>query len=108
MVLSAVESPWRSRRQRQPERHAKTEAVLQAAARLFYRRGFHGTSLDDIARSLGVSKPTLYYYVASKEQILFACVERGVAQLPPRSTYCAHMNLPLYSPTAPGSGANPG
>ena len=81
MVLSAVESPWRSRRQRQPERHAKTEAVLQAAARLFYRQGFHGTSLDDIARSLGVSKPTLYYYVASKEQILFACVERGVAQL---------------------------
>ena len=28
-----------------------------------------------------MSKPTLYYYVASKEQILFACVERGVAQL---------------------------
>ena len=81
MVHSAVESPWRSRRQRPPERHAKTEAVLQAAARLFHRQGFHGTSLDDIARSLGVSKPTLYYYVASKEQLLFACVERGVAQL---------------------------
>ena len=81
MVLSAVESPWRSRRQRPPERHAKTEAVLQAAARLFYRQGFHGTSLDDIARSLGVSKPTLYYYVANKEQILFACVERSLAQL---------------------------
>jgi len=81
MIHGTVESPWRSRRQRPPERHAKTEAVLQAAARLFHRQGFHGTSLDDIARSLGVSKPTLYYYVASKEHILFACVERGVAQL---------------------------
>lgn len=81
MVHSAVESPWRSQRQRPPERHAKTEAVLQAAARLFLKQGFHGTSLDDIARSLGVSKPTLYYYIESKEQILFACVERGVAQL---------------------------
>lgn len=81
MLIQPVESPWRSRRERQPERHAKTEAVLLAAAGLFHRRGFHGTSLDDIARSLGVSKPTLYYYVAGKEQILFACVERGLAQL---------------------------
>ena len=81
MVIGVVESPWRSRRERLPERHAKTEAVLQAAAKLFHRQGFHGTSLDDIARSLGVSKPTLYYYVAGKEQILFACVERGLAQL---------------------------
>ena len=81
MVHSTVESPWRSQRQRPPERQAKTEAVLQAAAQLFRRQGFHNTSLEDIARSLGVSKPTLYYYVAGKEQILFACVERGVAQL---------------------------
>ena len=60
MVLSAVESPWRSRRQRPPERHAKTEAVLQAAARLFYRRGFHGTSLDDIARMTTANAEKLF------------------------------------------------
>ena len=33
---------------------------------------------------------------------------RGVAQLPPRSTICEHMNLPLYSPTVPASGVKPG
>jgi acyl-CoA synthetase (AMP-forming)/AMP-acid ligase II/AcrR family transcriptional regulator len=81
MVTGTVDSPWRSRRERQPERVAKTEAVLLAAARLFTKQGFQGTSLDDIARSLGVTKPTLYYYITSKEQILFACVERGVAEL---------------------------
>ena len=50
-----------------------------AAARLFTRKGFQGTSLDDIAHSLGVTKPTLYYYISNKEQILFECVERGLA-----------------------------
>src|SRR3546814_19414362 len=32
----------------------------------------------------------------------------GVAQLPPRSTFCPLMNLPLYSPSEPGSGRKPG
>src|SRR5207244_665581 len=34
--------------------------------------------------------------------------ERGVAHEPPRSTYWLHMNLPLYSPRAPGAVRNPG
>lgn len=50
-----------------------------SAARLFTLKGFQGTSLDDIAQSLGVTKPTLYYYITNKEQILFECVERGLA-----------------------------
>src|SRR5947209_9244388 len=33
---------------------------------------------------------------------------RGVAQLAPLSTNCPHMNLPLYSPTAPAAGPKPG
>jgi len=81
MVTSDVPSPWRTRRERQPERQAKRDALVLAAARLFTRQGFQGTSLDDIAHSLGVTKPTLYYYVANKEQILFDCVERGLATL---------------------------
>ena len=73
-------SPWATRHEREPARQAKKEAVLLAAARLFTKNGFQHTSLDDIARSLGVSKPTLYYYVDNKEQILFDCVERGLAE----------------------------
>ena len=34
--------------------------------------------------------------------------ERGVTQEPPRSTNWLHMNFPLYSPTAPSAGRNPG
>jgi long-chain acyl-CoA synthetase len=81
MVTELVESPWRAHRERQNSREAKRDAVLLAAARLFAKTGFQGTSLDDIARSLDVTKPTLYHYIANKEEILFACVQRGLDEL---------------------------
>lgn len=60
---------------RAQQREVKRNAVLQAAAQLFNERGFHATSLDDIAERLNVSKPTVYYYVESKDQILLECVK---------------------------------
>jgi acyl-CoA synthetase (AMP-forming)/AMP-acid ligase II/AcrR family transcriptional regulator len=78
MVTQHAESPWRGVRDRSQERDAKREALLQSAARLFTAQGFQGTSLDDIAHSLGVSKPTLYHYIENKEEILFACLQRGL------------------------------
>ena len=71
-------SPWASSPQREQQRKAKRDAVLQAAAQLFNERGFHATSLDDIAARLNVSKPTLYYYVKNKDQILIECVREGL------------------------------
>ncbi len=47
--------------------------VLRAAARTFNRLGFHIATLDDVADELGVTKPALYYYARSKDEILFAC-----------------------------------
>jgi AcrR family transcriptional regulator len=52
--------------------------VIRAAARAFNEHGYHHTSLDDIAADLGVTKPTVYYYVANKEQLLFECFLAGL------------------------------
>lgn len=71
-------SPWRSRRKARSDRGIKREAVIHAAAREFNARGFHNTSLDDIAAALEVTKPTLYYYVENKEQLLFECFRSGL------------------------------
>ena len=61
----------------------KREAVIRAAAHAaFNRKGYHNTSLDDIAAALDVTKPTVYYYVTSKEQLLFECFVAGVEQHP--------------------------
>jgi len=51
----------------------KRASILREAARSFNRGGFHGTSMDDIARRLGVTKAALYRYVSSKHELLFAC-----------------------------------
>jgi AcrR family transcriptional regulator len=58
---------------RDEQRQQKRMAVLRAGAQLFRERGFDRTSLDDIANELVVSKRTLYYYVESKDDILFQC-----------------------------------
>ena len=60
------------------DRGLKREAVIHAAARAFNERGYHNTSLDDIAAALEVTKPTIYYYVENKEQLLFACFCAGL------------------------------
>ncbi|PWW46931.1 TetR family transcriptional regulator [Melaminivora alkalimesophila] len=75
---AAPASPWAALPERQRQREAKRNAVLTTAAQLFNERGFHATSLDDIAAQLHVSKPTLYYYVKNKDEILLACVKKGL------------------------------
>jgi AcrR family transcriptional regulator len=71
-------SPWRTRRKARSDRGLKREAVIRTAARAFNARGYHNTSLDDIAATLEVTKPTLYYYVENKEQLLFECFCAGL------------------------------
>lgn len=74
-------SPFRTPAQRESERAAKREAVLLAAVRMFNQRGFHATSLDDVAASLGISKPLIYHYLGAKDQVLFECMRIGLEQL---------------------------
>jgi AcrR family transcriptional regulator len=71
-------SPWRASRERQHDREVKREAVIRAAAHAFNHKGYHNTSLDDIAAALEVTKPTVYYYVSNKEQLLFECFIAGI------------------------------
>lgn len=75
------ESPWSRPRRRAQEREIKRDAVILTAARAFQQRGYHNTSLDDLAGLLGVTKPTLYHYVRNKEEILFECFRTGLDQI---------------------------
>ena len=51
----------------------KREAILRSAAAAFRRKGFHGTSMEDISEQLLMTKGSLYYYFQDKEEILYAC-----------------------------------
>jgi AcrR family transcriptional regulator len=77
-AASGTASPWNAGRRGRRDRNLKREAVIRAAARAFNSRGYHRTSLDDVAAALNVTKPTIYYYVENKEQLLFECFRAGL------------------------------
>jgi AcrR family transcriptional regulator len=55
--------------------------LLDAAASLFCEKGYETTSTQDLARALGIRKPTLYHHMASKEDLLFQVMEEAHAQV---------------------------
>ncbi len=75
----ATESPWSPSREK--TRQLKREAVILAAARAFRAHGYHNTSLEHVAAALNVTKPTIYYYVENKEEILFECFRTGLDEI---------------------------
>lgn len=76
-----TDSPFPDRVTRERNRSRKRDALLLAAVQMFNQRGFHGTSLDDVAASLGVTKPVIYHHLGNKEQVLLACVRVGLEQM---------------------------
>jgi AcrR family transcriptional regulator len=81
MISNPLDTPFRSPTQRLEERETKRQAVLRAAVRMFNEYGFHATSLEAVAASLGISKPTIYHYLGNKDQVLLECVSFGLDQL---------------------------
>jgi len=57
----------------------RKEELTREAARLFAERGFHGTSMGDLAEALGVQKGSLYSLTGSKQELLFETMREGAA-----------------------------
>lgn len=81
MVVNKPDSPFRTPQQKLDDREAKRRAVLRTAVQMFNERGFHATSLEDVAARLGISKPTIYHYLGNKDQVLLECLSFGLEQL---------------------------
>jgi AcrR family transcriptional regulator len=54
------------------------ESLLAVAVTVFNERGYDGTSMDDLSRRLGISKSSIYYHVASKEELLQMALDRAL------------------------------
>ena len=68
-MVNTIKEPF----DREKQYTAKRRAVIRAAGEGFRRQGYHNTSMTEIAKLLGLTKTALYYYVKSKEEILFEC-----------------------------------
>src|SRR5215211_6746947 len=57
------------------------ERILDASMSAFGTRGYEATSLDDLARDLGIRKQTILYWFPSKETLLDAVIDRTAGEL---------------------------
>ncbi|WP_375002998.1 TetR/AcrR family transcriptional regulator [Aeromicrobium sp. CTD01-1L150] len=62
-------------------RSTSADAIIDTAAQLFLDRGFHKTSIEDVAEAAGISKPTVYTYVKSKQWLLDQIILRVINDL---------------------------
>ena len=65
---------------KQGERRNRDQEVMAAAVRIFFEKGYTGASLQDVATEVGVLKGSLYYYFASKEDLLLRIMKESHAQ----------------------------
>lgn len=56
----------------------RLEEVLQSAANIFFAKGYHASSIEDVARDVGMLKGSLYYYIKSKDDLLFRLLLAGI------------------------------
>ncbi len=59
---------------------AKEQEIVAAAASLFKKKGYRATTLEDIAAAVGMLKGSLYYYIRSKEELLYLVVRDPIRQ----------------------------
>jgi AcrR family transcriptional regulator len=80
----------------------KRFAILRTAAELFNERGFYETSLNELAKRLNVTKPSLYYYVKNKDDILLQILNQAVIEFQPamnlaeESGLCGREKLKIF------------
>jgi AcrR family transcriptional regulator len=65
----------------QAMRQARREEILEAAVRLFRRRGYHGTSVSDVIQASGISRGTFYLYFDGKEALFLDLIERFIQRI---------------------------
>ena len=59
----------------------RTAEILEAARKVFAKKGFNDATVDDIANAAGVAKGTVYLYYSSKRDVYFAALKFGIEQM---------------------------
>ena len=70
------------------------DEILTAAAQIFSQKGFHATSMQDIAEAVNLQKASLYHHVSSKQEILVDVLDMAL------DLFIANMQAVMASPLA--------
>jgi AcrR family transcriptional regulator len=60
---------------------ARRQEIVDVAAHVFAKRGYHATSIEDLVTATGLQRGGLYHYIGSKEELLFRIHERFIEPL---------------------------
>jgi AcrR family transcriptional regulator len=74
---------------------AKQKQIIRAATKIFARKGFHQTKMDEIAKAAKVAKGTLYYNYASKSKLFAATVTAGMEEIMDKISRELESDLPF-------------
>ncbi len=80
MTIASQPRVARGRRAVRPSGDEREQAILDTARRLLEERPIAEISVDDLAKGAGLSRPTFYFYFASKDAVLFALFERVISE----------------------------
>src|SRR6266540_4411754 len=70
-----------ARNMRRLPRSVRVQQMLEAAVVVFSGSGYHAASMDEIAERAGISKPMVYAYLGTKEELFIACLHREGTRL---------------------------
>ncbi len=59
----------------------RREQILQGAAKVFSKKGYHASTVEEIAKELGLTKASIYYYVRDKSELLYQLYRRAMEAL---------------------------
>ncbi|MDQ2582949.1 TetR/AcrR family transcriptional regulator [Saccharothrix yanglingensis] len=76
-----AEQPVRTGRAKRLPREVRERQIMDAAVDVFSRLGFHAASMDEISEVAGISKPMLYAYLGSKEELFATCIRREATRM---------------------------
>jgi TetR/AcrR family transcriptional regulator, fatty acid metabolism regulator protein len=76
-----MSTPAASPSLKERQRQEREQLILRAAGELMLEKGYHETSIDDIAARVGISKGTVYLHFGSKEDLAFALYVKGMRSL---------------------------
>ncbi len=77
------------------EKESTKAKIFMEAARLFAEKGFNGVSMRELSEQTGVSKPTIYYYFGSKEDIYIELVNAGLHYHQDMFNKLLEMDIPI-------------
>jgi len=72
------ESGMERKERKEKEKVARIEGILSAAKRVFSRKGYEATTMEDIALEAGFGKASLYFYFKSKEEVFLTLIKDGM------------------------------